>query len=118
MRFGVLSLPIRSAQPADWAAAGRLRRPASALTAADEVQDYPHQGRAQRRPRREEMHEVDRPHIRDAGPVEPDGEAEKPKAAADEGGGQGAPAGPVFAGAAHGRVSLADIASLGTESTE
>src|SRR5687767_6277564 len=94
------------------------KRAASALTAADEVQDYGHQGHAQVRPRREEVHEVDRPHVRDAGPVEPDDEEEEPQAAAEEGGEQGTPAGPFFAGAGHGRVSLADIASLGTEPTE
>src|SRR5438874_10847075 len=94
------------------------KRAASALTAADEVQDHRHQGRAQARPRREEMHEVDRPHVRDAGPVEPDDEEEEPQAEGDEGGDQAAPAGPFFAGAGHGRVALADIASLGTESTD
>jgi hypothetical protein len=82
------------------------------------VQDHPHQGHAQAPPRREEVDEVDRPHVRDAGPVEPDGEEEEPEAAADGGGEQGAPAGSFLGGTGHGRVSLADIASLGTEPTD
>src|SRR5947208_3374743 len=60
------------------------KRAASARTAADEEQDQGHQARAQARPRREEVHEVDRPHVRDAGPVEPDGEEEEPQAEANE----------------------------------
>jgi hypothetical protein len=94
------------------------KRAASARTAAEEVQDHPHQAHAQARPRREEVHEVDRPHVREAGPVEPVGEAEEPQANAGEGGDQAAPAGPAFAGVSHGGVSLEDVASSGTESTE
>src|SRR5437764_7110639 len=90
---------------------------ASALTAADEVQNHPYQGHAQARPRREEVHEVDRPHARDGGPVEPGGEAEEPAAAADGGGEQKTSAEPFFAGAGHGFVSLSDVASPGTEPT-
>ena len=74
------------------------KRAASALTAADEVQDQRHQARAQAPPRREEVHEVDRPHVRDAGPVEPDGEEEEPQAEADEGGDQGGAGGAVLRG--------------------
>ena len=51
-----------------------LERAASAPTAADEVQDQRHQARTQACPRPEEVYEVDRPHVRDAGPVEPGGE--------------------------------------------
>jgi hypothetical protein len=54
------------------------RRAASALAAADEVQDQHHQAHAQARPRREEVHEDDRPHVRDAGLGEPNGEEEEP----------------------------------------
>ena len=46
------------------------KRAASALTAADEVPDQPHQAHAQASPRREEVHEVVTPHVRDGGPVE------------------------------------------------
>lgn len=56
------------------------KQAASALTAADEVQDQRHQARTEACPRREEMQEVDRPHLRDAGPVEPSGEVEDPQA--------------------------------------
>ena len=52
------------------------------------------------------------------GPDEPDGEEEEPQAEADEGGDQGAAAGPFFTGAVHGGVSLADVANPGTEPTE
>ena len=55
------------------------KRAASARTAADEVQDQPHQAHPKARPRPEEVHEVDRPHVRDGGPVEPVGEEEEPQ---------------------------------------
>ncbi len=93
-------------------------RAASARTAADEVQDQRHQARTQACPRPEEMHEVDRPHVRDAGPVEPDGEEEEPQADADEGADQRGAAGPFFADAVHRGVSLADVANPCTKSIE
>ena len=80
--------------------------------------DQPHQARAQASPRREEEHEVVKPHVRDGGPVERDDEEEEPQAEGDEGGDQAAAAGPFFTGAVHGGVSLADVASPGTEPTE
>jgi hypothetical protein len=43
---------------------------------------------------------------------------EEPQAAGDENGDQAAAEGPFFRGAVHGGVSLADVASPGTESTE
>ena len=45
-------------------------------------------------------------------------ETEEPEAAGDEGDDQGSPAEPVFTGAGHGGVSLADVASPGTEPIE
>jgi hypothetical protein len=44
-------------------------------------------------------------------------ETEEPEAAGDEGDDQGSPAEPVFTGAGHGGVSLADVAGPGTELT-
>jgi hypothetical protein len=55
------------------------KRAASALAAEDEVQDQQRQARAEVRPRPEEAQEVDRPHVRDAGLVEPGGEEEDPQ---------------------------------------
>src|SRR5690349_13727459 len=55
------------------------KRAASALTAA-EPDPRPHQARAQHCPCRNEVHEVDRSHGRDAGPDEPEGEEEEPQA--------------------------------------
>jgi hypothetical protein len=94
------------------------KRAASARTTADEELDQGRQADAHECPRTEEVHEVDRPHARDGGPVEPGGEAEESKAEAEEDGEQGPPAGPVFTNAGHGGVSLADVPSLGTEPTE
>jgi len=93
-------------------------RSASARTAADEVHDQRHQASTQACPRREEMHEVDRPHVRDGGPVEPDGEEEEPQADAKEGGDQRGTARPSFAGAVHRGVSPADVANSSTQTTE
>ena len=63
------------------------------------------------------MDEVDRPHVRDGGPVEPGGEQEEPHGQA-EGAEDQAAAGPFFTGAGHGGVSLADVANPGTKPTE
>src|SRR4051812_33785688 len=93
------------------------KRAASARTAADEVHDQPRQARPQHYPRPEEYHEVVKPHVGGGGPVERDEEEEEPQGEA-HGGDQRGAAGPFFAGAAHGGVSLADVASLGTEPTE
>src|SRR3954453_18952638 len=82
------------------------------------MQDHRHQARTQAGPRPEEIHQIDRPHVRDAGPVQPNGEEEEPQGEANEGDESGGPAGPFFTGAVHGVVSLADVASLGTEPTE
>ena len=65
------------------------KRAASALTAA-EPDPRPHQARAQHCPCRNEVHEVDRSHGRDAGPDEPEGEEEKPQAETGEDAEQGA----------------------------
>ena|SRR5690348_3808682 len=70
------------------------------LSAGDDHQDLldrlqdAHRAHAQARPRREEVHEVDRPHARDARPVEPAGEEGEPQAEADGGGDQGGAARP------------------------
>src|SRR5215213_3014743 len=93
------------------------KRAASALTAA-EPDPRPHQARAQHCPCRNEVHEVDRSHGRDAGPDEPEGEEEEPQAETGEDAEQGAlAAGPSFTGAGHGGVSLVDVAGPGTEPT-
>src|SRR3954468_7580260 len=87
------------------------KRAASARTAA-EPDPRPHQARAQHCPCRNEVHEVDRSHGRDAGPDEPEGEEEEPQAETGEDAEQGAfAAGPSFTGAVHGSVSLADVAN-------
>ena len=52
------------------------------------------------------------------GRLSADDEEEEPQAEGDEGGDQAAAAGPFFTGAVHGGVSLADVASPGTEPTE
>jgi hypothetical protein len=95
------------------------KRAASALAAVGEMPDHRHQARTQAAPRPEEVYEVNRPHVRDSGSVahEPVGEEEEPHAEDDEGGVEAA-ARPFFRGAVHGGVSLADVASPGTESTE
>src|SRR3954470_24266347 len=94
------------------------KRAASARTAAAEVLDQPHQTHAQEPPRCEEAHEVLKPQVRDGGPAERHDEEEEPQAEGDEGVDQAATEGPFFAGAVHGGVSLADVASPGTEPSE
>ena len=73
------------------------KRAASALTAAAKSRPAPTRP-TPRSPRREEVHEVERPHVRDGGPVEPDREEEEPQAEGDEGGEQGAGGGAVLHG--------------------
>src|SRR4051812_50065538 len=86
------------------------KRAASALTAA-EPDPRPHQARAQHRPCRNEVHEVDRSHGRDAGPDEPEGEEEEPQAETGEDAEQGAfAAGPSLTGAVPGGGSLGGAA--------
>src|SRR4051794_41920633 len=82
------------------------KRAASALTAA-EPDPRPHQARAQHCPCRNEVHEVDRSHGRDAGPDEPEGEEEEPQAETGEDAEQGTfAAGPSFTGGGYGGVSF------------
>src|SRR5262245_12404473 len=50
--------------------AGLLR----SLAAGGEARDQPNQARTHARPGREELYEVDRPHVRDGGRVTPDDE--------------------------------------------
>ena len=75
------------------------KRAASALTAADEVHDQPPPGpRPGIAPVARRYTRSDRPHVRDAGPVEPDGEEEEPQAEGDEGGGPSGGGGAVLHG--------------------
>src|SRR4051794_1450758 len=60
-RFGTYPLAAKAG-----VAMARPGRAASAFAAAGEIHDQPHKASAQARPRREEVQEVDRPHVRDA----------------------------------------------------
>jgi hypothetical protein len=88
------------------------------MAAEDEVQDQQRQASAEVRPGPEEAQEVDRPHVRDAGLVEPGGEEEDPQGDKEDDEAQVGPEGLFLAGAVHGGVSLADVTSPGTKPTE
>src|SRR6516162_7683750 len=91
------------------------KRAASALTAGDEEHGQPRHARAQDHPRREEEHEVVKPHVRDGGPVERDDEEEEPQREPHWSDKQVVAVGPFFTDAAHGEVSLSDVFSSGIE---
>ena len=97
---GVLNSGVFGTYPLAAGVATALpKRAASALSADDEEPDQGHQARPKARPRPEEVQEVERPHIRDAGPVQPDVEEAEPQADADEDTGQGGgKAGPFLSG--------------------